>query len=161
MYRYMHICIHTHKYTCIHVHIHVYVFTCICVHTKIHIYHIDSTHHYDGMHLWRYLCDVVHGLAPLIWCRYLQAYYCNKNITKTQEILTLWYCVTSQGSLDWFEVDLNSRPASSFRGISSFIVISSFRGICVLSVFIISCALYFSSPPPQVRTHTIQGGEDA
>jgi len=49
--------------------------------------------------------------------------------------LTSWacfccgYCATSQCSLDWFEVDFSARPASSFGGI------------CVLSIFIISFAL--------------------
>jgi len=47
------------------------------------------------------------------------------------DCLCYGYCATSQGCLDWFEVDRSARPASSFR-VS-----------CVLSIFTLSSC----SPP--------------
>jgi len=36
------------------------------------------------------------------------------------------YCATSQGSLDWFEVDLRTHPVSSFRVMSCIVIISTY-----------------------------------
>ena len=54
------------------------------------------------------------------------------------------YCATAQGSLDWFEVDLSARPASSFRVLLAAMCCSVLQWVAV-SCFAVCCSITCSN----------------
>jgi len=121
--------VNTCKYICIYIYIHIYTY--MYVHINIYILCL----HFCGSSFWFQAKENMKRKAESAKkFNFSISCYC----THLLEIHRLWYgcCATSLGSLNWFEVDLSARLASSFRVI------------CVLSILIFVLLPALAGDPP-------------